>query len=162
MVQQVVAQRHRRDDRVLHAAHQRQLEHGLGVRHERHEYARRVDQVDGLGALVGVGLDDLDAAGDLARHAGLGAREGRLGLVHAGHAQRVEQRRLADVGHADDHDARAEQRGVVRAVVFGEVEDRLDVALRFVVAEERGVRVVPAADDVFSLCGRGSLAYIPA
>ena len=37
------------------------------------------------------------------------------------------------------------------SVVFGEIEDGLNVLLRLMVCKERGMRCVPGTDDVFSL-----------
>lgn len=90
------------------------LHHRLPVVDVRLEDARRVDDEDARGHAAGLvpGLDDAHRRAHLARHAGLVSRLGRLGLppLRSRASQRVEERALPDVGHADDEGAQARER----------------------------------------------------
>lgn len=103
-VKQVVGLDPRIDQVALDAAAELQGKHAAGVAQPRGQpYARGVDEVNAVA--LGAYLDALArAAGD----AGLGAGPGNLGPMAA--AQRVDQRGLADVGHAGDEYLEA-QRG---------------------------------------------------
>ena len=140
MVQQVIRHAGHGDDTVLHIRAERQFEHGLGVRDIRDEDAGGVEDVCAGVAGGGVGGEDAHERADLARDAGLVADAGGLAFMERDVAEGVEEGGFADVGHADDQQARGEEGGgVAGGVLAREGEDGGDRGAGGVGAEDAGV-----------------------
>lgn len=138
MEEEVVGEHDGRDDGVFYGAAERELHHGFAVGDVGDEDARCVEQVDAAayasdaaGAtarthvrrVVVLGRDDFDAAADFARDARLCAGGCDFSFADAVGAQGVEQRGLADVGHADNHAAVAHEFPARLGVQAEDVED---------------------------------------
>lgn len=173
--QQVVGEGLGGDDAVLDGADERELEHLLNRLRVRREHARRVVHVHapavvgrrlvavgeegGAGRrrerrdsrVVRAGGEDAHGAAHLPRDARVRARARRLGQPHALEAQRVQQRRLARVRHADHEHAQAQGRVVRRRALLDGVEEARHEA-RVAVVRERDVG--PAAGAARAAHGR--------
>lgn len=111
------------DQAVLHAADERELEHGLDVADVRDEHPRRVDDKHALvDTARHVLRDHAHRRRQLARDARLRARPRRLRQLHAHAPQRVQQRRLPRVRHPNNQRLHARQRLLGRRARL----DRLD------------------------------------
>ena len=154
MEQQIVRQAGHGDDAVLDIRAQRQLKHSFRVRDIRDEDPRSIKDVRARLPRRGIRGQDTHERADLARDAGLVADARGFALVQGDVAERVEEGGFADVGHADDEEARGEEGGCVAAgVLAGEGEDGGDRVPGGVGAEDAGVWGIEGGDYALALDG---------